>query len=63
MRLRDGNIIVCDGCGAEKNPEITFPHDFVKYDTETKIATCSNCGASGEIVFPTTEVVEEPIEE
>lgn len=61
MHLRDINIIVCDGCGAEKNPEITFAHDFVKYDAETKIATCSNCGESGEIVFPTTEA-EEPIE-
>ena len=61
MRVRDGNIIVCDGCGAEKNPEITFGHDFVKYNEETKIATCVNCGDSGEIILPVDEVPEEPL--
>ena len=61
MHIRDTNIIVCGGCGAERNPEIQFEHDFVKYDAETKIATCSNCGDSGEIVFP-GEVNKEPIE-
>ena len=59
MYLRNENIIVCD-CGAERNPEIQFDHDFVKWDAETKIATCSNCGASGEIIFPTEEVLETP---
>lgn len=55
MRLRDSNIIACD-CGAELNPEITTPQDFITYNSETKIATCSHCGASGEIIFPTVEV-------
>jgi hypothetical protein len=55
MRLRDGNIIVCD-CGVEKNPEITLDVDFIKHDAVSNIATCSHCGASGEIVFPTTEI-------
>ncbi len=50
MHLRDGNIIVCDGCGAELNPEITTPHDFITY--ADGVATCSNCGASGAIEFP-----------
>lgn len=59
MHLRDTNIIVCD-CGVEKNPEITTPQDFITYNAETKIATCSNCQASGEIVFPTVEVPADP---
>lgn len=49
MKLRNINIIVCD-CGAELNPEITTPRDFIKYDGTT--ATCSNCGASGAITMP-----------
>lgn len=48
MRLRDGNIIVCD-CGVEKNPEITLDTDFIKHIDN--VATCSNCGASGEIIL------------
>ena len=62
MHIRDTNIIVCDGCGAEKNPEATFEWDFVKYDAETRVATCSNCGDSGEIIFP-EETFVEPVEE
>jgi len=54
MRLRDGNIIVCD-CGAELNPEITTAQDFITYNNETKIASCANCSASGEIIFSTEE--------
>lgn len=54
MRLRDDNIIICD-CGVELNPEITTPQDFITYNSETKIAFCSNCSASGEIIFPTVE--------
>lgn len=57
MRLRDANIIVCD-CGAELNPEIITPHDFITYTNGT--ATCSNCGASGEITLPTPEVPADP---
>ena len=62
MRLRDGNIITCD-CGAELNPEITTPQDFIKYDGAT--ATCSKCGESGAIEFPKPLVHEEvaPLEE
>lgn len=52
MRLRDGNIIVCD-CGAELTYEITTDHDYITY--ADGIATCSNCQASGEISFPTGE--------
>lgn len=55
MKLRDGNIIVCDGCWAEKNPEITLDTDFVKHDAETNIATCTKCGDTGEIIFPSQE--------
>ncbi|MDD4157755.1 MAG: hypothetical protein PHY08_14425 [Candidatus Cloacimonetes bacterium] len=58
MKLRDVNVIVCD-CGAELNPEITTPQDFITYDEETKTATCSNCQASGTIEFP---VEETPVE-
>jgi len=43
VRIRDGNIIVCD-CGAELNPEITSPWDFIKY--VDGVATCANCGSS-----------------
>jgi len=49
MRLRNGNIIVCD-CGAELNPEITTAKDFIKY--ADGVATCSRCKASGAIAFP-----------
>jgi transcription elongation factor Elf1 len=62
MHLRNSNIIVCDGCGAEKNPEITLDIDFVKHSAETNIATCSNCGDSGEIILPSTEPpIDEPV--
>lgn len=58
MKLRNINIITCD-CGAELNPEITTPQDFIKYDGTT--ATCSKCGASGAIEMPkAVEVVMEP---
>jgi len=53
MRLRDTNIIVCD-CGAELNPEITTPQDFIT--CADGVATCSNCGATGVIEIPTPEV-------
>jgi transcription elongation factor Elf1 len=53
MKLRDGNIIVCE-CGAELNPEITTPQDFITY--ANGVATCSNCGASAEIAVPTPSV-------
>lgn len=56
MKLRDGNIIVCD-CGVELNPEITIPTDHIKYVDGT--ATCSNCGVSGAISFPQPPV--EPV--
>ena len=58
MRLRNINIITCD-CGAELNPEITAPQDYIKYADGT--ATCSRCGASGVIEFPkVAEVTVEP---
>lgn len=62
MKLRDGNIIVCD-CGAELNPEITTQQDFIRY--ADGVSTCSKCGASGAIEFPKPPVVEEvvPLEE
>jgi uncharacterized OB-fold protein len=53
MRLREGNIIVCD-CGAELNPEITTPKDYIKY--VDGVATCSRCGASGVIEFPQHDI-------
>jgi len=53
MRLRDGNIIVCD-CGAELNPEITTPTDYIKY--ADGVATCSNCGASEAVEVQAPEV-------
>lgn len=52
MKLRDGNIIVCN-CGVEKNPEITLEVDFIKH--VDGVANCSNCGASGPIVFSEPE--------
>ena len=55
MRLRDGNIIVCD-CRVELNPKITTDHDFITYDAETKTAICSNCESTGVIEIPTPEV-------
>ena len=58
MKLRDGNIIVCD-CGAELNPEITTPTDYIKFDKVTSTATCSKCLASGVITFPVPPV--EPV--
>ncbi len=58
MRLRDGDIIACD-CGAELNPEITTPADFIKY--VNGIATCSFCGESGAISFPQPETPATPI--
>lgn len=51
MKLRNINIIVCD-CGAELNPEITTAKDFIKYNINTKIASCAKCGASGTVKFP-----------
>jgi len=57
MKLRDGNIIVCD-CGAELNPEITTAQDFIKY--ADGVATCSNCGETGAISFPVPPVVVAP---
>lgn len=53
MKLRDGNIIVCD-CGIERNPDISTPYDLIQY--ADGVATCSNCGASGEIVIPVEEM-------
>lgn len=51
MRLRNINIIVCD-CGVELNPEITTAKDYIKYNADTKIASCSKCGESGKLEFP-----------
>lgn len=56
MKLRDGNIIVCSVCGAERNPEITTEHDFIKYIDG--IAYCSKCGNSGEVELPVPVVIE-----
>lgn len=59
MKLRDGNIIVCD-CGIERNPNIFTPYDLIQY--ADGIATCSNCGASAEIAMPVEETpVIEPV--
>ena len=52
MRIRDENIIVCD-CGVELNQKITTDYDFIVY--VDGVATCSNCGASGAVTFPTVE--------
>lgn len=61
MRLRNIGIIVCN-CGAELNPEITTPQDFIKYNADTKTAICTQCGASGVIEFPQPPVYEPPID-
>lgn len=55
MKIRDKNIIVCE-CGAELNPEITTENDFLKYDGQT--VTCSNCGATQELILYENEVVD-----
>lgn len=59
MKLRDGNIIVCD-CGIERNPDISTTYDLIQY--ADGVATCSNCGASGVITLPVEETpVFEPV--
>lgn len=59
MRLRNGNIIVCD-CGVERNPDISTPYDLIQY--ADGVATCSNCGASAEIAMPVEETpIIEPV--
>lgn len=59
MKLRDGNIIVCD-CGIERNPDISTPFDLLQY--VDGVATCSNCGASEAISLPVEETpVIEPV--
>ena len=59
MKLRDGNIIVCD-CGIERNPDISTTYDLIQY--ADGVATCSSCGASAEIAMPVEETpVIEPV--
>lgn len=58
MILRDRNIIVCD-CGTELNPEIVTTNDYIKYNPQTRLASCTKCGATGSFTVPPPPSVRE----